>query len=136
MREHAPLALPRRSTWLLFPLALFRVLAGTLVDLLAGRWRWLRPWHVKTLRPSSLGELLTIYNKHNYRHVKIVGYNNGVVHFGQHYAGKTVVSTVRCNRARIQGSEAVFDAGVTIRQAMDALGRHGKELPVLPITPT
>ncbi|MBV9124878.1 MAG: hypothetical protein JO112_16105, partial [Planctomycetes bacterium] len=46
---------------------------------------------------------------------------------------KTVVSTVRCHRvARVQGQTATFDAGVTIRQAMDVLGRAGKELHVLP----
>src|SRR5262249_25149539 len=64
---------------------------------------------------------------------KVVGYNNGVVHFGQRFPGKTVLSTVCCNqRARVKGDVAEFDAGVTVRQARDVLDKHGRELPVLP----
>jgi hypothetical protein len=117
----------------LWPLTVLRFIAGLFVDLIVKRLRPLQPWHVETLRPRSIHELLTLYNKYNYRHVKVVGYNNGVVHFGQHYPGKTVVSTVRCNqRARVRGPVAEFDTGVTIRQAMDVLRRTGQELPVLP----
>src|SRR5262249_40180075 len=69
----------------------------------------------------------------NNRHVKVVGYNNGVVHFGHQYPGRTVVSTVRCNHvARVNGAAATFDAGVTIRQATQVLGQAGKELHVVP----
>ncbi len=115
------------------PLAIFRHLAGLIVKLIAARSRQFGAWHLETLRPRSLGELLSLYNKYNYRHVQIVGYNNGVVHFGQRFPGKTVVSTVRCNhRARVRGEVAEFDAGVTIRQAMDLLGPLGRELHVLP----
>jgi hypothetical protein len=131
-REHAP---PRAALVLmraLVALALFRLIAGLAVDLLARRSGLLRPWHLETVRPRSLAELLALYNPYNYRHVKVVGYNNGVVHFGQRHPGKTVVSTVGCNRARIHAREAVVDAGVTVRQATDALRPHGKELPVLP----
>jgi hypothetical protein len=77
--------------------------------------------------------LLTLYNPYNYRHVKIVGYNNGVVHFGQRFPGKTIVSTVRCNlRARVRGDAGEFDAGVTIRQVTAVLGSVGRQLHVLP----
>src|SRR4029077_11255678 len=99
---------------------------------LARRSRLLRPWHVETIRPRSLAELLAIYNPYNYRHVKVVGYNNGVVHFGQRHPGKTVLSTVGCNRVRVHQSVALCDAGVTVRQATDALRPRGQELPVLP----
>ncbi len=117
----------------LFPLAVLRLLGGLLFSLAARRSPRLRPWHTETLRPDSIKELLSLYNPYNHRHVKVVGYNNGVVHFGQAFPGKTVVSTVRCNRlARVQGSLAEFDTGVTIRKAMDVLGPHGRELPVLP----
>jgi hypothetical protein len=117
----------------LVPLAVLRLLGGLLFALAARRSPRLRAWHLDTLRPQSIKELLTLYNPYNHRHVKVVGYNNGVVHFGQRFPGKTVVSTVRCNRlARVQGPLAEFDTGVTIRQAMDVLGPRGKELPVLP----
>jgi hypothetical protein len=117
----------------LFPLAALRLLAGLLFAFAARRSPRLRAWHLDTLRPRSIKELLELYNPYNYRHVKVVGYNNGVVHFGQQFPGKTVVSTVRCNRlARLAGTVGEFDAGVTIRQATDVLGPRGKELPVLP----
>jgi hypothetical protein len=117
----------------LLPLVLFRFLAGLLLGLLARHWRHFQAWHIGVLRPRSFRELLTLYNPYNHRHLKIVGYNNGAVHFGQRYPGKTVVSTVGCNRRlRLRGDVADFDAGVTIRQAMDFLGPRGKELPVLP----
>jgi hypothetical protein len=113
-------------------LAALHLVISPLVRCLA---RWspvLRPWHVEMLQPRSLGELLTLYNKYSYGHIKIVGYNNGVVHFGQRHPGKTIVSTVGCQRLRVRGTTAVCDAGVTIRQARDALRPGGKELPVLP----
>jgi hypothetical protein len=117
----------------LLPLAIWRYLAGLIIPLLAARSAQFKAWHTETMRPRSLRELLALYNKYNYRHVQIAGYNNGVVHFGQRFPGKTVVSTVRCNhRARLHGEIAEFDTGVTIRQAMDLLGPLGRELHVLP----
>jgi hypothetical protein len=117
----------------LVPLAILRVVAGWLLEPMARRWRWSRPWHVDTLRPQSIRELLVLYNKYNHRHVKVVGYNNGVVHFNQRFPGKTIVSTVGCNQhARVRGYLAEFDAGVTIRRAMDVLTPLGQELHVLP----
>jgi hypothetical protein len=136
LREHGKGRLARAYISLaaiLFPLAALRLLAGLLLALAARRSPRLRAWNLDTLRPHSIKELLTLYNPYNYHHVKVVGYNNGVVHFGQKFPGKTVVSTVRCNRlARLKGSLGEFDTGVTIRQAMDVLGPQGKELPVLP----
>jgi hypothetical protein len=86
-----------------------------------------------TIRPESTRELLALVNPHNVGHIKIVGYNNGVTHFGQRFNGKTIISTVRCNQyRRVFGCRAVFDAGVTIHQAVEVLNRVGKELYVLP----
>jgi hypothetical protein len=108
-------------------------LLGLLFSLCARPFRRLRRWNFDTLRPSALWELLALYNKHNYRHVKVVGYNNGAVHFGQKHPGRTVIVTAGCGaRARVRGDFAEFDAGVTIRRATEVLGAAGKELCVLP----
>lgn len=94
------------------------------------RWRGL---DVGTLYPTSPRELLELYNKYSYPHVKVVGYNNGVVHFGQSFPGKTVIATVHCNQtARVRGKVGTFDAGVTLRQAIEAAGQAGKQFHVLP----
>jgi hypothetical protein len=117
----------------LLPLAPLRGLAGLLFRLAAKRSPKLGAWHVPTLRPGSLRELLALYNPHNHRHVKVVGYNNGVVHFGQKFPGRTVVPTTACGRlAQLEGELGAFDAGVTVRRAMDTLAPHGRELHVLP----
>ena len=114
-------------------LLLLGPLVGLLVDILVRWFPTLRAYNCDTLHPQSVQELLALYNKYSYRSVKIVGYNNGVVHFGHGYPGKTIVSTIRCNRvARVKGNLARFDGGVTIREAMEVLGKEGKELPVIP----
>jgi hypothetical protein len=114
-------------------LSLIGQLAGLLFDILVKWFPALRPYYSDTLLPSSVQELLALYNKYNHRYVKIVGYNNGVRHFGHSYPGKTVVSTIHCNRiARVKGNLSRFDAGVTIRQAMEVLRKEGKELYVVP----
>jgi hypothetical protein len=116
-------------------LALFFVgqLAALVLALLARRRPALRCWNVGTLQPSSLAELLALYNKYNYRHVKVVGYNNGVIHFGHRYPGRTVVSTVFCNRVAHAGPETLkADCGATVRKALDFLAGFGQELPVVP----
>ena len=128
-----PMPALARLIALLLQLLLLGQLAGLLFDILMRWFRGLRAWNFDTLRPASVRELLTLYNKYNHRHVKIVGYNNGVVHFGQRYPGKTVVSTVDCRRvSRLKGNRARFDSGVTIRQAMEFLQAEGKELHVVP----
>jgi hypothetical protein len=136
LRENHPSRLARAYaalTRVLFPLTIFRAVLGLLFDFCARRSPSLQLWHLNTIRPRSIQEVMTLYNKYNYNHVKIVGYNNGVVHFGHRYPSKTVVSTACCNRrARMKGDVAEFDAGVTIRQAMTLLGEHGRELLVLP----
>src|SRR5262249_45113267 len=119
--------------WAFFPLTIIAGIVGVLLDLLAPKSPFLQAWHLQTLHPRSTLEMLALYNKYNFKHLKVVGYNNGVVHFGQRFPGKTVLSTVCCNqRARVKGDVAEFDAGVTVRQARDVLDKHGRELPVLP----
>jgi hypothetical protein len=114
---------------------------GILFSFLAWRRPKLRSWSFDTLHPGSFSELLALCNKYSYQHVKVVGYNNGVVHFGQHYPGKTIVSTTRCNRVVLRevrggASPPCFqlkaDCGATIRNAIDFLAATGKELPVVP----
>jgi hypothetical protein len=121
--------------------ALSRILSllqiGRLLGLFWSVLEMVRPglgsWNFDTLQPASTRELLALYNRHNYEHVKVVGYNNGVNHFGQRYPGRTVLSTTGCNRlARINCNLARFDGGVTVHQASAALARAGKELYVLP----
>jgi hypothetical protein len=107
--------------------------AALLLSLLARYWPLLKCWNVSTLRPRSFAELLTIYNKYNWQHVKMVGYNNGVNHFGQRYPGKTIVSTVHCNRAVLVGDKVLkVDCGTTVRKSLDVLAEAGLELPVVP----
>jgi FAD/FMN-containing dehydrogenase len=65
--------------------------------------------------------------------VKVVGYNNGVIHFGQRFSGKTVVSTVGCQRiVRVAPDILRADCGATIRDATRFLSAAGQELYVLP----
>jgi hypothetical protein len=92
-------------------------------------WRLLNPG---ILRPCSFSELLTLYNKYSYCHLKVVGYNNGIRHFGRRYPGKTIVSTVGCHRIVRVGPKLKLDCGATVRQARDFLSDEGRELPVVP----
>jgi hypothetical protein len=107
--------------------------AAVILDLLI-RWRpSLARWNFDTLRPHSFDELLAVCNRYSYGHVKVVGYNNGVVHFGHRFPGKTVVSTVHCNRIVRAGGDVIkADCGATIRKATDLLAASGQELFVLP----
>jgi hypothetical protein len=117
----------------LLALLLVGQLAALLLAYLARRRPALRGWNFDTLRPRSLDELLALYNPYNYRRVKVVGYNNGVVHFGHRYPGKTVVSTVLCNRVAYAGPDILkADCGTTVRRALDFLAQRGLELPVVP----
>jgi hypothetical protein len=107
--------------------------AALVLTLLARRRPRLRSWICDTLRPRSIEELLALYNPYSYRDLKVVGYNNGVVHFGQSYPGKTIVSTVLCNRVARAGANILkADCGTTIRQALDFLAGYAQELPVVP----
>lgn len=110
-------------------------LIGCVIALLARRSSRVRPWHVRTLTPRSVRELLSLCSHHNRDHVKVVGYNNGVVHFGHRYPGKTIVSTVRCRRVSLAGPQAQTlkaECGVTVRDALDFLARSDREPYVIP----
>src|SRR5208282_4650909 len=57
----------------------------------------------------------------------------GVRHFGHHYIGKTVISTIHCNRVIRTGADQIkADCGATIRQALDFLAAANQELYVIP----
>jgi hypothetical protein len=117
----------------LLALLLIGEIAALVLGLLARRRPALRALNFGTLCPRSLPELLALYNKYSHRHVKVVGYNNGVVHFGQKFPSKTIVSTVRCNRIAWAGPDHIeADCGATIHKAMQFLADSERELPVLP----
>jgi hypothetical protein len=130
-----------RNLWSTFLTALSGLLSvlmlghlAVLVLILLMRGRAVaRRWHLTTLRPGSLRELLALYNPYNYRHVKVVGYNNGVNHFGHRYPGRSVVSTVRCDRIVRAGPDRIkADCGTTVRKALDFLAGSDQEPYVVP----
>ena len=113
------------------------LLAGQMIALfvavLARRFSWFRQWDVHTLKPRSMRELLSLCHRHNIGHVKVVGYNNGVNHFGHRHPGKTVVSTIHCRRMVHAGPWTLkADCGATVRNALDFLARNDQELYVVP----
>ncbi len=108
-------------------------IAALVLDLLVRLRPTLREWNFDMLRPRSLRELVALSNPFNRRYVQVVGYNNGVTHFGHRYPGRTIVSTVRCDRIVRGGSDAIrADCGVTVRKALDFLAASGQELYVIP----
>jgi hypothetical protein len=108
-------------------------LVGVMFALLARRRPALAQWQCHTLEPSTIRELLTLYNPHNRRHLAIAGYNTGVTHFGWKYPGCTVIKTIGCGkRIRIHGSSVEVDAGLTLKHVVSRLSRAGCELFVLP----
>jgi hypothetical protein len=108
-------------------------LLALLVTVLAKRFPWWRQWIVLTLEPRSMRELLSLCHAGNVDHVKVVGYNNGVVHFGHRHPGKTIISTVLCRRTAHAGALTLkADCGATVRRALDYLAGHREELYVVP----
>jgi hypothetical protein len=107
--------------------------AGAFVSMLARRSpRW-RSVNVQTLRPTTFRELRALNGPHNFRHVKIVGYNNGVNHFGHRYPGRTIVSTVHLKRVIGVGPGVLrADCGATVRKARDVALASSQDLPVIP----
>ncbi len=92
-----------------------------------------RALHVTTLRPRSFRELISLCHARNIDRVRVVGYNNGVHHFGHRYPGKTIVSTVQCGRTLRNGEGHLrADAGATIRAAISRLAETNEELFVVP----
>ncbi len=121
-------AVSRLLSWLLVGQAI-----ALLLTLLARRIPWLRQSNVHTLKPRSLREMLSLCHRQNIGHVKVVGYNNGVVHFGHRHPRKTIVSTVRCRRMVHAGPHTLkADCGTTVRNALDYLAGNNQELYVVP----
>ena len=132
-RSRGPLQLSVTFVCTLLALLGIGQLAALVFGVVARRRPTLRQWNITTLHPGSFRQLLAFYNKYNYRHVKIVGYNNGVNHFGHRYPGKTLVSTVRLDRVVRAGPDCVrADCGATIRNARDFLTTTGQDLYVIP----
>lgn len=101
---------------------------------LSGR---LRPqWRVlafDTIIPNSEAELLSLCHRQNIGHVAVCGYNNGVTHFGWDYGSRTAVPTIRTGRTlRVDEDSVTVDAGITLRQCIDALDEKDRELLVVP----
>jgi hypothetical protein len=85
------------------------------------------------LKPRSFRELVSLCHAGNIGRVRVVGYNNGVNHFGHRYPGKTIVSTVRCRRTVRAGQGRLkADCGATVHDAMACLAEGGEELYVVP----
>jgi len=106
---------------------------GFVFALLALRFTPLRRFQCDTLEPTTVDELLCLYNPYNRRHVALAGYNTGVKHFGWQYPGRTVVKTTGCGRrVRVRDSSVVIDAGVTIKRVVGELNRVDRQLYVVP----
>ena len=100
----------------------------------AGRFskRW-RKLDFSTIRPTSEEELLTLCGSHNFRHLAICGYNNGVNHFGWKNPGRTVVPTTETGRnIEVDGDTLIVDAGLTLKTCIDELAANDKEFYVVP----
>lgn len=96
-------------------------------------WLILRRWDSRTLYPRTLHDLRALCHPANIRHVKVVGYNHGVNHFGHRYPGRTVVSTVRLARVCRAGPDRIrADGGATVRRALDVLAATDQTLYVVP----
>ncbi len=115
------------------------LLVGQLITLivssLARHWPAVRQLDVSVIRPRSFRELLALCHAGNIERVRVVGYNNGVNHFGHRYPGKTIVSTVRCRRTvlvRAGAGRLKADCGATVHDAMACLADGGEELHVVP----
>jgi hypothetical protein len=131
-RPRGPLAVCLTAICAVLSLLLIGHLAALIFSLLARRRPALRAWHFDTLRPRSLRELVALANPYNRRYVKVVGYNNGVTHFGHRYPGRTIVSTVNCDRVARAGPDAIrADGGATVRKVLDFLA-GSQELYVIP----
>ena len=68
-------------------------LVSTLIRLFGVLVPSYRQVHFDTLKPRSVREIISLYNRHNCQDVQLAGYNNGVNHFGWKFPEKTVVLT-------------------------------------------
>lgn len=132
-RSRSFIALPVTAFSAIVSLLCLGHVAALIAGLLFKRQPAWRSANFDTLVPRSFEGLLALYNPYTYRHVRVVGYNNGVNHFGHRYPGKTVVSTVALNRVVRIGADIIkADCGTTIRKARDFVGPAGQDLYVIP----
>jgi hypothetical protein len=110
-----------------------RLLADLLLLILCRLgWSWARLLP-QILNPRSARELLEIYNRWSWPDLQLAGWNNGVVHFGWKFPGRTVVSTAASGRCLRIGRETVtVDGGLPLKQVLLALQAAGRSLPVVP----
>jgi hypothetical protein len=95
-------------------------------------WSWARLLP-QTVKPRSARELLEIYNHWSWPDLQLAGWNNGVVHFGWKFPGRTVVSTSASGRCLRPGTESVtVDGGLPLKQVLLALQKVGRSLLVVP----
>ncbi|MHC4878330.1 MAG: hypothetical protein ACYTGL_17910 [Planctomycetota bacterium] len=118
--------------WLLSWLLVGRLIAACL-SLASRLHEPLRRWFLKTLEPTSVSELLSLYHPLNQEHVALAGYNTGVVHFGWKYPQKTVVRTTSTwQLVRVHDDFVEVDAGVLLKRVIGELRGRRKELFVVP----
>ena len=93
----------------------------------------LRRYDFDTMTPQSEAELLSLCQRHNFRHVEVCGYNNGVNHFGWKHDGKTIVPTTETGTTiDIDDDHVLVDAGVTLKKCIQSLADAGKQFYVVP----
>jgi len=136
LAEYAPSSSWQRSLgWVARGLSWLPInwLAGLLFAALCRWFMRLRAWRLTTLSPTSVEDLLSLYNPLNRRHVALAGYNTGVTHFGWSYPGKTVVRTTSAGHlVRVRDKSVTVDAGVLLKRVVAELRARGKELYVVP----
>ena len=75
-----------------------------------------------TLKPRTVQEMISLYNRHNCRDIQLAGYNNGVNHFGWKFPDKTVVLTTG-----LPGKTQLSDASMLdIEARLRATGLFGE----------
>lgn len=77
----------------------------------------IRQLHFETLKPRSVRELISLYNKHNCDDVQIAGSNNGVNHFGWKFPSKTVVLTTGVPGKTRLSNASILDLESRIRSS-------------------
>jgi hypothetical protein len=96
----------------------FSWLACTLIRLVAMLVPSFRQIHFDTLKPRSVREIISLYNRHNCRDVQLAGYNNGVNHFGWKFPEKTVVLTTGIPGKTQLSDGSMLDLEARLRSAV------------------
>ena len=77
-----------------------------------------RQVHFDTLKPRSVREIISLYNRHNCQDVQLAGYNNGVNHFGWKFPEKTVVLTTGLPGKTRLSDASMLDLEARLRSAV------------------